>query len=1154
MNQNSHPIWIGDTLQQQTSLKTSGEFVTIQNERFYKISHFDRMSPFFISLVSSSNHWLFIGSTGGLSAGRVNANQALFPYYTVDKIIENFENTGSKTIFLVTRDNKRFLWEPFSNCSKGIYQTERNLYKNITGTQIIFEEINHDLNIKFSYSWRTSDKFGFVKTSAVQNLAASDIHLDILDGIQNILPANTPEDVQRALSSLLDAYKRNELDAKTGLGIFTLNSKLTDLAEPSESLLATIAWYVGATVEHNLLSSHQLETFRLGKEIETEHEACGVRGSYFIHKHSVLSPDGEEQWYVVADVNQDAANIVNRKKWMGRETPLLVKEILEDLRENSKNLEKIVASADGLQTSNKELISAHLFANVMFNEMRGGYFPGQYIIQKNDFLDYIAHLNHEVFQKQKTHLEHLPETISINELKERIQKIESVDLIRLTNSYLPLSFSRRHGDPSRPWNRFNINIKKLDGSLQLDYEGNWRDIFQNWEALVYSYPEYVENMISVFLNSTTVDGYNPYRITRHGIDWEVPEPGNPWANIGYWSDHQIIYLLKLLEISTNIHPGRLNDSLNKPVYSYSNVPYRIKPYKEIEIDPYNTIDFDWELEERITELVKEKGRDGKLVLTEDGAVLHASLTEKLLSLILAKIVNFAPEGGIWMNTQRPEWNDANNALVGKGLSIVTLAYLRRFVVFFRKFIKHCSVNTFPVHSEVAELFNQLDLILHDNEPLIYTDFTDENRRSMIDKLGQSGSDYRWKLYENDFSGQKIDLSYQQISNFLDLVRKFCDHTLMANRRNDDLYHSYNILHLEAGKAKISHLYEMLEGQVAILSSGLLDGSESLSLLRSLRNSSLYQADQHSYILYPDRKLSGFIERNTIDPDLIKDLKFVKELEELGDKSLFVRDDDGLHHFAGQISNTNDLKVILSNLHQRTGLTEIIFEEESRILELFERTFNHYQFTGRSGTFFAYEGLGSIYWHMVSKLLLAVQETIFRTRDEVSITELIKFYNDIRAGQCFNKTPADYGAFPTDPYSHTPANQGAKQPGMTGLVKEEILSRLTELGISFTEGRLGFDFLIFDRDEFLKSPKISTFYDVSSNPIRFDLLPGTMINSICQVPVILKASSTEAIHIHFSDSSLQKIPGHWLDLTNTRHIIERDGIIHHLEVFIPTLTL
>ena len=52
---------------------------------------------------------------------------------------------------------------------------------------------------------------------------------------------------------------------------------------------------------------------------------------------------------------------------------------------------------------------------------------------------------------------------------------------------------------------------------------------------------------------------------------------------------------------------------------------------------------------------------------------------KLLVLVLARLFNFIPEAGLWMNTQRPEWNDANNALVGPGVSMVTLCYLRRFL-------------------------------------------------------------------------------------------------------------------------------------------------------------------------------------------------------------------------------------------------------------------------------------------------------------------------------------------------------------------------------------------------------------------------------------------------------------------------------------------
>ncbi|MEZ4646669.1 MAG: hypothetical protein R3E31_28750 [Chloroflexota bacterium] len=74
---------------------------------------------------------------------------------------------------------------------------------------------------------------------------------------------------------------------------------------------------------------------------------------------------------------------------------------------------------------------------------------------------------------------------------------------------------------------------------------------------------------------------------------------------------------------------------------------------------------------------------------------------------------------------------------------------------------------------------------------------------------------------------------------------------------------------------------------------------------------------------------------------------------------------------------------------------------------------------------------------------------------VVTTALAAAYYDIRAGLGFNKSPAEYGAFPTDPYSHTPAGRGAQQPGMTGQVKEEILTRWGELGVFVQDGVLHF---------------------------------------------------------------------------------------------------
>ena len=1148
-NQKIRSIFLGDTAQKRPDPDVKGEYVTMLGDNFYKIKNYDAIEPFFMSIVSSSDHWLFISSTGGLSAGRISAEQSLFPYYNVDKLTENSENTGNKAILLVSRAQRTSLWEPFSERGRGNYHIERNIYKNFSSTVVIFEENNYSLGLSYRYAWRTSDQFGFIKTTWLQNSEKSPCTVELVDGIQNILPANISVATQNTFSSLLDAYKRSELNPETGLAIYTLNSILTDLAEPSESLLATSVVQVGLDQVDYLLSSDQLDHFRTGMEVIMETEVRGQRCAYFVHTTINLSPNIERTWHLVADVSQDSAAIVRLSKQLTKDRSSLANTLINDSKSNNSNLIGIVSSADGMQVSNHQLHCAHHFANVMFNVMRGGTFADQYRVIKRDLIEFFSIRNRMLLDENAAFFSELPPEISISDLHNRSEASGNAGLMRLCYSYLPLSFSRRHGDPSRPWNRFAIHIKKGDGTKKLDYGGNWCDIFQNWDALAYSYPEYIENMIGTFLNATTADGYNPYRITRQGIDWELPEPNNPWANIGYWSDHQIIYLQKLMEISANVHPGKLQAFLDKPMFSYANIPYRIKSYEDLQMDPFNTIDFNWDMQREIKFRVQDRGTDGKLVYTQDGRVLQTTLTEKLFTLLLAKLVNFIPEGGIWMNTQRPEWNDANNALVGKGLSVVTLGYLRRFMVFFRQLVDQSSINTVQVRVEVQRLFSQIFIILQRFESKLQNSFENEERRAMMDALGQVGSDYRWNYYSQGFSDEFVQLPIREIIAFLALALQFVDHSLRANQRNDNMYHAYNILHLDGKGASISHLYEMLEGQVAILSSGLLSGEESLALLESMRHSKLYEPKQHSYILYPDRDLPGFLEKNCIPPSQVTELRLISALVKAKDKTLITKDEDGDYHFSGHIRNLKDVIRSLNELTCDPQYAELIQAEAAKVELLFENTFHHDEFTGRSGTFFAYEGLGSIYWHMVSKLILAVQETILRTRSEKSTGALIEKYADIRRGQCFNKTPELYGAFPMDPYSHTPKGHGAKQPGMTGLVKEEIITRQVELGLSINEGNLSFDFLLLDRHEFLTAPSIYSYWSVDGKQQQIELKVGTLAYSICQVPVILQASTLKCIEVHLSDGSTQQIEGHVLDPINSKHIFTRDGFVHHLCVYI-----
>ena len=120
----------------------SGEFIDVAGERYYAIRDVDSMQPFFISVISNVDHWLFVSSNGGLTAGRVSPDTALFPYITVDKIHDSPSHTGSKTILRVDIEGKRFDWEPFNTEHDGIYATRRHLYKNLLRNKLAFEEIN----------------------------------------------------------------------------------------------------------------------------------------------------------------------------------------------------------------------------------------------------------------------------------------------------------------------------------------------------------------------------------------------------------------------------------------------------------------------------------------------------------------------------------------------------------------------------------------------------------------------------------------------------------------------------------------------------------------------------------------------------------------------------------------------------------------------------------------------------------------------------------------------------------------------------------------------------------------------------------------------------------------------------------------------------
>ena len=999
----------------------NGSFITINGERFYEIANYDQMQPFFISLASDTDLWMYLSSTGGLTAGRRSPNEALFPYYTDDKITENYENTGPRT-----QINE---WKPFSSQQQPKYDITRKIAKSTVGNTIVFCEENHTLKLRFSYLWAPAGKHGWVRRATLENLADNPVQIDLKDSLLNVLPAGVERKTQNEFSTLVDGYKKTELVEGTSLALFRMEAILVDRAEPSESLTCNTVYALGLPENTDY----------------SQTPSKGVRGAFIAQSTLHITPYTSQTWYTVLDVSQDAVAVHDLMRFIAQKDA--IQQIEAAMQQSTATLKHIVAQNDGVQHTGDEANDARHFANVLFNTMRGGYY-----------------------------LTYPPKSPAED---------------------LPLTFGRRHGDPSRPWNLFNIRVQDEQSNPVVAYQGNWRDIFQNWEALSYSYPLFTNHIIAKFLNATTADGYNPYRISNEGIDYEVIEPDNPWSNIGYWGDHQIIYLLKLLELSFRHDPETLRGLLNARQYTFADIPYRIKSFADIVADPKNSIWFDQEAHQRIQAGIHNN--------------LRTTMADKLLITLLTKLSNFIPNAGIWMNTLRPEWNDANNALVGYGTSMVTLCYMRRYVAFLQQLIQsdtHIAVET-------------LTFLRAIHQPLT----SHLSPYTFITAVGTAGETYRNAVYAG-LSGETATLELKELQSFCTDTLALIDDSIRANKRPDGLYEAYNLIqftnhHGSADRQKsqisISHLYPMLEGQVAVLSSGLLTMEEAADLLDAMRVSDLYREDQRSYMLYPDRPRKTFLELNNL-PDAAKNLPVVHKY--LG--TILKQDCDGGIHFDAKYRNAKMLNDQMVN-------DKIVNTERQALLDLYEAVFNHHAFTGRSGTFYKYEGLGCIYWHMVSKLLLAVGETLQRSiieRSDHSIIERLRdHYSAIREGLGSHKRPDEYGAFPFDPYSHTPSMAGVQQPGMTGQVKEDIISRWFELGVSVNNGQITF------------APTMLNDNDFINGELRF---------TYCGTDIIYRQAEDKKMIIETQSERIVSKRS-TLNAQLSMHLFARDGIIKQIIV-------
>ncbi|MEM0896810.1 MAG: hypothetical protein AAGJ79_07970, partial [Verrucomicrobiota bacterium] len=517
----------------EASFGPVNRWVEENDVKYVAIEGLEGMEPFFFSLATAEDQWFFCSSHGSLAAGRRSPETSLFPYYTVDKVIDNWNTTGPWTA-VVAGDQ---LWNPFRPSIALLTPCRRRLMKSELGDEVVFDELHEGLGLRMTYRWQLSSRFGFVRKARMTNESGERARLRFADGLDNFLPPGIGTRMQLQYSCLADAYKVSELFHGGAMMVHRLAAGITDEPVPLESLLATTVWTHGLGEGFTFMDRREAQRFLRGEAMDGSESTRAKRGAMILGRELTLEPGESVEWMIVAELDQTQSEVGELRRRL-EDPEKLVNEVEDDIQAGRQRLRAIVASSDGFQQTADRDVALFHFNNTLCNILRGGVPENGYEIEKKRFESCIECRNRPLLNRHRGWFEALPATIHRSELLRSAAATGDRDLLRLAEEYLPLILSRRHGDPSRPWNQFDIRLRDEFGEPTHHFEGNWRDIFQNWEGLALSFPDYLSGFVSLFLNASTVDGFNPYRITSCGVDWEAPDPDDPWASIGYWGDHQ----------------------------------------------------------------------------------------------------------------------------------------------------------------------------------------------------------------------------------------------------------------------------------------------------------------------------------------------------------------------------------------------------------------------------------------------------------------------------------------------------------------------------------------------------------------------------------------------------------------------------------------
>jgi hypothetical protein len=672
----------------------SGKFVM---EQFHENKPFASFLPGLAGLKGIPMWTFYVNRGQGVCGfGVRDKNSPIMEFSPANISYKNVASSGFRTF--IKLGNSPEVYEPFqaSRPDPAVKRTMTILPNGLT-----IEEVHaiHGLKTTVHYFNLPNDDYAaLVRRVEIENTGSTDLELELLDGLPEILPYGSANSAYKEMGNLLRSWME-VYNLEHGIPFYKLRSSTNDDAEVSE--IQNGHFYLSFTAEGEMLKPvvdfevvfggntslaypDRFAGLSLAELLEqpqypVNKVPCGFSGtSRTLAQGSKLTLNT-----IIGHVN-DIAKINQKADQLCREEYITGKML--EAAELTENL-----TADIATRSSSAIFDAYCRQSYLDNFLRGGY-PFIFDNGKDGF---VVHL-----------------------------------------------YSRKHGDMERDYNFFSLAPEYYSQG-----NGNFRDMNQNRRSDVFFHPKVGSFNIKMFYSLIQADGYNPLSV--QGTSFEVlPEHAaklNEWVaassadhqteiveiclgkftpgrlinyiadhnvalkveeqeflsgvlalsqqNIeaafgeGFWSDHWT-YNLDLVEGYLEVFPDKLNDLLfGDESYTFYDSPAYVLPRSEKyvlsggKVRQYGAL---LEDEEKLHRLQRKAG-DTQWLRTEGGfgEIYRTSLFVKMLSLTLSKFATLDPYGmGVEMEGNKPGWNDAMNGLPGLfGSGMSETFELKRMIVF-----------------------------------------------------------------------------------------------------------------------------------------------------------------------------------------------------------------------------------------------------------------------------------------------------------------------------------------------------------------------------------------------------------------------------------------------------------------------------------------